>query len=83
MVCGGEGMITIKNTQRKIKISVSQIKKNLEKMLDVAGYPDFDIGIWFTTDKTIRAYNKKYRKKANKHIKFGTINIFKKHKRTC
>ena len=32
-------------------------------MLSVIDYHDFDIAIWFTTNKTIRKYNKKYRKK--------------------
>jgi len=32
-------------------------------MLEISGYPDFDIGVWFTTNKTIREYSKKFRKK--------------------
>ena len=31
--------------------------------LDALEYSDFDLGIWLTTNKTIRAYNKKYRDK--------------------
>jgi rRNA maturation RNase YbeY len=56
-------MITIKNRVRKIKLNTSHVKKNIAKMLDLAGYPDFDIGVWFTTNKTIQQYNQKYRKK--------------------
>ncbi len=56
-------MILIKNTQRKIKINTKKIKDDVEKMLHVLGYQDFDLGIWFTTNQTIQRYNKKYRKK--------------------
>lgn len=56
-------MITIKNTQRKIKISSSTLKKNAQKILDILGYSDFDLGIWLTTNKTIQKYNRTYRKK--------------------
>lgn len=56
-------MITIKNSQRKIDIDVVCIESHVQKMLDVIGCGDFDLGIWFTTNKTIRQYNKKYREK--------------------
>jgi rRNA maturation RNase YbeY len=56
-------MILIRNTQRKIKINIKEITSNIKKMLVVIDYSDFDIGVWFTTNKTIRSYNKKYRKK--------------------
>ena len=55
--------ILIKNTQQKIKINIGEIKQNIQKMLTVAGYSDFDISIWFTTNATIKKFNKKYRKK--------------------
>jgi len=47
-------MITIKNRQRKIKIDIRRVTASIQKMLAVAGYSDFDIGIWFTTDATIK-----------------------------
>ena len=56
-------MIKIKNSQRKIKINLSKIKGVSQVMLNELGYGDFDLGIWFTTNKTIRNYNKKYRNK--------------------
>ena len=56
-------MILIKNTQRKIKINTKALKANVSKMLSSLGYEDYDISIWFTTNATIRKYNKKYRKK--------------------
>ena len=55
-------MITIKNSQRKIKINARCIKSDVQRILDELGYDDFDIGIWFATNQTIKKYNKKYRK---------------------
>jgi rRNA maturation RNase YbeY len=56
-------MVTIKNSQRKIKIDARRIKSDVQKILDKLGYSNFDIGIWFTTDQTIKKYNKKFRRK--------------------
>lgn len=56
-------MILIKNSQRKISIDVSRIKKDAEKLLSFLGYKDFDLGILLTTNRTIRKFNKIYRKK--------------------
>ena len=56
-------MITIKNNIKKIKASNKQIKEYTQKILDLLNYTNFDIGIWLTTNQTIKKYNKKYRKK--------------------
>ena len=62
-------MITIKNRQKKISINEREIKKDVESMLacvncvNCVNCSEKDIGIWFTTNHTIRKYNKKYRKK--------------------
>jgi len=56
-------MIYIKNTQRKIKINENKIKAYIQQILTICQYQDFDIGIWFTTNQTIRKFNKTYRKK--------------------
>lgn len=56
-------MILIKNTQRKQAIDLKKIERDAQKILNELGYPDFDLGIWFTNNKTIRYYNKKYRDK--------------------
>ena len=56
-------MINIINKQKKIVISEKQIIKMVKKMLAVLDYDDFDVAIWFTTNATIRKYNKKYRNK--------------------
>ena len=56
-------MITIKNTQRTIPVSTDTYKQKLSKILNYLEYSDFDLGVWFTTDNTIRTYNKTYRNK--------------------
>lgn len=56
-------MIKIINKQRKIKINEKELKKIITIMLATLGYQDFDIGIFLTTNPTIKKYNKKYRKK--------------------
>ena len=56
-------MINIKNTQRTIPLDKAVLKATAQKILDILGYSDYDLGIWFTTDKTIRKFNKEYRHK--------------------
>jgi len=56
-------VISIKNTQRKINVSNTKIIKIAEKMLKAAGYGGFELGIWLTTNQTIRRFNKEYRSK--------------------
>jgi probable rRNA maturation factor len=56
-------MILIKNRQKKITIDVQQIIHDAQKILSLLRYDDFDIGIWLTTNKTIKHYNKQYRHK--------------------
>lgn len=56
-------MINIKNTQRKFNIDTNKIYQDTEKILSLLKYNNFDIGIWFTNNKTIRFYNREYRHK--------------------
>ncbi len=56
-------MISIKNTQRKIKIDTDKLKKDAQLILNELGYSDFDLGILITTDKKMHEYNKEYRDK--------------------
>lgn len=56
-------MITIKNTQKKIAVDVAQLKKDAQTILDALDYSDYDLGIWLTTNATMRKYNKEYRQK--------------------
>lgn len=56
-------MITIKETQRKISFDSEQFLKKAQTILRHLDYKDFDLGIWLTTDATIRKYNKQFRNK--------------------
>lgn len=56
-------MITIKNTQQKIKININRLREDAQKILQILKYDDFDLGIWITTNKTIHFYNREYRHK--------------------
>lgn len=56
-------MIKIKNTQRSVALDLHKIKQDAQAILNELDYSDFDLGIWFTSNKTIRAYNKQYRNK--------------------
>jgi len=56
-------MILVKNTQRSISINKKNLIADAQHVLALLGYPDFDLGIWITTNATIRRYNKIYRKK--------------------
>lgn len=56
-------MITIRQTQRTIDFAITPFKKKAEFILAELGYPDFDLGIWLTTNKTIQKYNHNYRDK--------------------
>lgn len=56
-------MILIKNTQRLVPVDKINIQQTVQKILHILGYTDFDIGIWFTTNQTIRKYNQQYRHK--------------------
>lgn len=56
-------MIIIKNNLKKFSVDTEQYKSQAQSILDYLGYFDFDLGIWLTTNKTIRTYNKTYRGK--------------------
>jgi len=56
-------MIYIKNNLRKFTINKRKIENQIKKILKHLKYEDFDIGIWFTTNKTIKNFNKIYRNK--------------------
>jgi probable rRNA maturation factor len=56
-------MIVIKNTQRQHPLDTAALKTKITKVLAAVGYPDYDLTIWFTTNPTIRKYNKQFRGK--------------------
>lgn len=56
-------MILIKNRLKKYSVVIKHITDIVQIILDDLEYPDYDIGIWFTTDVTIARYNTVYRHK--------------------
>lgn len=56
-------MIIIKNSQRKIRIEPKKIENYITQILEIFKYENFDVSIWFTTNTTIRKFNKNFRKK--------------------
>lgn len=56
-------MILIKNNQRIYPIDKKALTKTVQKLLDELGYSNYDVGIWFTNNKTVALYNAEYRHK--------------------
>lgn len=56
-------MITIKNRVKKVSVDTEKLHRDTQKILDLLGYSDFDIGILLTTNKAIQYYNATYRAK--------------------
>lgn len=54
-------MITLRNTQRAVKIDTKALQRDAQTLLDALDYHDYDLGIWLTSMKTMHAYNKQYR----------------------
>lgn len=56
-------MIKITNRQRKIKIDMRAIRRDLTRLLEILGYTHFDLGLLITTNKSIQKYNRDFRHK--------------------
>lgn len=56
-------MILIRNRQRTIPIDTEQLHRDAERILQILNYDSFDLTIIITTNRTIRRYNREYRKK--------------------
>ncbi len=56
-------MIYIKNNIKKITINNDYVKNTIKEILKIIYYPNFDVSIWFTTNATIKKFNKKFRHK--------------------
>jgi probable rRNA maturation factor len=56
-------MITIHNKQRWMQVDIKKISCMMQKMLEVAGYADFDVALLICGDTKMRQYNREYRKK--------------------
>lgn len=57
-------MILIKNRQRRYPVDTKAISRTVRTVLEALGYETCDIGLWFTTNRTIAQYNKQYRHKS-------------------
>ncbi len=56
-------MIKINNRQRWMQIDEKKIYIMMQKMLDAAGYSDFDVALLICSEAKMREYNGEYRKK--------------------
>ena len=57
-------MINIKSRlKNNSNFDIQNYKNKAQKALDALGYGDFDLGIWLTTNATIKKYNAQYRDK--------------------
>lgn len=56
-------MVTIKNRQRTFIVDVQKLQKITTDMVIALGYPDFDVYVLLTTDKSIQQYNRDFRQK--------------------
>ena len=55
------GTVLIRNTQRSIPIDVDAVESVTRALLERLRCSEFDVGIWLTTDATIRKYNTQFR----------------------
>ncbi len=56
-------MINLKCKLKKFNFDQQAYKLKAQQALDTLGYGDFDLGIWLTTNATIKKYNADYRNK--------------------
>lgn len=56
-------MIRIQNKVKKVSCNTKKLQHDAQRILDFLGYPDFDLGILLTTNKTIHGYNREFRHK--------------------
>jgi probable rRNA maturation factor len=56
-------MIIIRNTQRRIQCNEQRLVSFSTRAMAQAGYADWGLGIWITTNQTIRSYNARFRHK--------------------
>lgn len=56
-------MITIKNRQRAYPIDSVLLEKKVARVLKAVGYSQYELNIWFTTNQTMKKYNKQFRHK--------------------
>jgi len=53
--------ITIRNTQRVLQLCMASVQSDLHQLLKYSNHSSWDLGLHFTSDRTIRRLNKEYR----------------------
>ena len=56
-----EGTILIRNTQRSHEINVDRLERLTRHLLETLNCGAFDVGLWLTTDATVRKLNTQFR----------------------
>lgn len=54
-------MITLNNEQTEVALDTKHFEASAQRLLDVLGYSDFDLGILLTSEKGMQTYNRDYR----------------------
>jgi rRNA maturation RNase YbeY len=54
-------MITLNNQQTDVIVNNKKLEAHAQRILDMLGYGDFDLGILLTTSEGIQEYNREYR----------------------
>ncbi|CAM9594755.1 unnamed protein product [Chrysoparadoxa australica] len=57
------GKVSLKNTQRKFPLDQDKLQKHLQAAKKALGGDHWDVGLWLTTDASVRANNSSYRGK--------------------
>jgi len=60
---GRLGHVLVRNTQRKYAIDVARLETQTRAILEVLNCANMDVGIWLTTDASVRQLNAQYRGK--------------------
>ena len=54
-------MITLHNKQEDLAIDIKQLEAHAQRVLDMLGYSDFDLGIALVSSDEMQGYNREYR----------------------
>jgi rRNA maturation RNase YbeY len=54
-------MITLHNEQKDITVDTKQLEAHAQRLLDILGYSEFDLGVLLTSEQEMQTYNREYR----------------------
>jgi probable rRNA maturation factor len=54
-------MINLRMTPRSISFDIKTFEHDAQTLVNALDYSDYDLGIWLTTNATIKRYNRMYR----------------------